>query len=169
MTRKPITVVLAATLAIAITACGTNKPSSAGASVHPSFLSYSECMRTHGVPDFPDPAAGGGIQISDNSGTIPQAPAFQSADRSCRKLLPGGGPGAQHASAATRAAMLRTSECMRRRGIPGFPDPTSALPSNPAAYSLVDDRGGVVLAIPARINPQSAAFRHALTACGGQL
>ena len=169
MTRQPIIVGVAVALAMAIAACGSSKPTSAGASTRAASLGYSECMRTHGVPNFPDPSPGHGFQFSANSGINPQAPAFQSADRSCQKLLPGAGPGAGQASAATRAAMLRTSECMRRHGISGFPDPTSSLPSNQDAYSVIDDIRGVVLAIPVNINPESPAFQHALTACKGHL
>jgi hypothetical protein len=54
---------------------------------------------------------------------------------------------------------------MRQHGISGFPDPTLTPPSNPAYYSGVLDRNGVVLAIPRSINTSSPAFKQAATAC----
>ena len=62
--------------------------------------------------------------------------------------------------------MVQTSECMRRYGVTDFPDPTLTLPSSPAGYSAVEDRGGVVLAIPNTINVASPAFQQAAKACG---
>jgi hypothetical protein len=117
------------------------------------------------VPNFPDPSGGGGIHIIPGSGIDPSSPSFESAKASCRKLLPGGGPPA-HASEQTKILMLRTSECIRRHGITGFPDPTLTLPSSPAGYSSVEDRGGGVLAIPNTIDIASPAFQQAAKACG---
>jgi hypothetical protein len=56
-------------------------------------LKYSQCMRSHGVPDFPDPsvAPGGGpvgFQVNSNvAGTA----AYAKANQACESLLPGGG------------------------------------------------------------------------------
>jgi len=57
---------------------------------------------------------------------------------------------------------------MRRHGVSGFPDPTLKLPpiADRAQYSLVEDRDGVVLAVPRTINTSSPAFKQAATACG---
>jgi hypothetical protein len=121
-------------------------------------------MRSHGVPNFPDPGPSGGIHLS--SDINPQSPAFESAHQACTKLLPGGGPGAQQPSKQAINQTLAISECMRRHGVPGFPDPTLKPPSSSAGYSLLEDRGGVVLAVPDTIDPGSPAFRQAATACG---
>ncbi len=61
---------------------------------------------------------------------------------------------------------LEVSECMRRHGVSGFPDPTLTMPSNPTDYSLVEDMDGVVLAVPSTINLGSPAFKEAAAACG---
>jgi len=53
---------------------------------------------------------------------------------------------------------------MRQHGVSGFPDPTLSLPSSPAGYSLLEDRGGVVLAVPSTINPASPTFKQAAAA-----
>jgi hypothetical protein len=160
-------VAIGSTLLIA--ACGSSGSSSAAASggANPAgiadFLKFSQCMRSHGVPDFPDPSAGGGIHLSP--GTNALSPAFKAAQVSCHKLLPGGGPGADHPTAQAKTQMLEVSVCMRRHGISGFPDPTLSPPSGAGGYSTIIDRGGVVLAIPDTINAQSPAFKQAAAVC----
>lgn len=116
-------------------------------------------MRSHGVPNFPDPSAGGGIHISAGSGINPVSPSFKAAQQDCQKLLPGGGPGNQHPTAEQIATARQISVCMRQHGITGFPDPTFKQPSSPAGYSILEDRGGVILAVPSTINPQSPSFQ----------
>jgi hypothetical protein len=37
---------------------------SSGGSGHASTLAYARCLRSHGVPDFTDPDAGGNLQLS---------------------------------------------------------------------------------------------------------
>jgi hypothetical protein len=57
---------------------------------------YSQCMRAHGLPDFPDPSAGGlSIQIHPGSDLNPRSPTFQSASKTCAKSagVPGFGGG----------------------------------------------------------------------------
>ena len=53
------------------------------------LLAYSRCMRAHGVPDFPDPNASGGLQLSGGPGSDldPNNPAFQAAQRVCQPVL----------------------------------------------------------------------------------
>jgi hypothetical protein len=55
-------------------------------------LKYTQCMRSHGVPNFPDPSSGpnGAIGFSRvNAGT----PAYTKANQACQSLLPGSGGG----------------------------------------------------------------------------
>jgi hypothetical protein len=52
-------------------------------------LNFSKCMRTHGLRDFPDPGANGGIQIRGTPGSDlnPNSPAFQAAQKACQPIL----------------------------------------------------------------------------------
>lgn len=154
--------------AVAIAACGSpsKSPSAAGSSGVAQGIKYAARMRANGVPSFPDPGSGGGIQIQIGSGLNPFSPSFKAAQASCVKLLPGGGPGNQHPSAERIKLMLQTSQCMRRHGVAGFPDPTLRPPASPVGYSALEDRGGVVLAIPDTINTESPAFKQAASDCG---
>lgn len=58
---------------------------------------YAKCMREHGIPQFPDPAPNGGLQINnDQLGFGPDDPKFTAADEACAQYMPqppGGGAG----------------------------------------------------------------------------
>lgn len=154
---------------VAVAACGSSSKPASPSTAASQGIKFADCMRSHGVPNFPDPTgAGGGIRIQIGSGVNPASPAFQSAQRSCGKLLPGGGPGSGPPSAQAHAQLLKTSECMRAHGISGFPDPSSGSPPAPGsgAYSAVMGRGGYFLAIPSSIDMRSPAFTRAAAACG---
>ncbi len=87
-------------------------------------LKYSRCMRSHGLSDFPDPGAGGGIQLSGgpNSDLNPSDPTFVAAQNACQKYLPFGKPSAAQQAHAEQQA-LKFAACMRKNGVPNFPDP----------------------------------------------
>ena len=162
----------AAAIALALAGCGSsNKPRSSNRSAHANqFLAFSQCMRSHGVTNFPDPSSGGGIQIGNASGINPATPSFKAAQSACFHLLPGGGPPRGKPSAEVMQQMVSMSECMRAHGVTGFPDPTESSGGppnlNPANYSLVEDRGGAILAVPRSIDVNSPVFQHASAACG---
>jgi hypothetical protein len=56
-------------------------------------LKFVACMRTHGLPAFPDPVVSAqGVSFRGPAGVGPNSSQFQSAQQACRKLLPGGPP-----------------------------------------------------------------------------
>jgi hypothetical protein len=117
-------------------------------------------MRAHGVANFPDPTSQGAIQIGPSSGIDPNSAKFRSAQAACQRLLPNGGKPSPAQLAAAQQHALAFSACMRRHGLPDFPDPDFS-------------GGGIGLKIHIRpgsdLNPNSAAFRAAQTACQGKL
>jgi len=132
------TAALVALLALATIAagCGGSKsPDAAGgggsSSVLAKFEAYSNCMRGHGVPDFPDPTTspGGGVSFQINGGPGSDLnhnnPSFMAADKACRSLLPGGGQAPAALSTQRIAAEVSWARCMRSHGLPRFPDPNS--------------------------------------------
>jgi hypothetical protein len=151
--------------AVALSACGSSsKPS--GTSQVSIGIKFAGCMRTHGVPNMPDPGSGGGIQFSDNSGINPASPAFQAAQRQCGGLLPGGGPGRVQGSASRKLQMVHLAECMRSHGLTSFPDPTSAAPSlPPTGGGIAFGAPGSFIAVPQSM-VQSPAFKQAARVCG---
>jgi hypothetical protein len=47
-------------------------------------LKFAQCMRTHGVPNYPDPNNQGGITIGGRDGIDPNSPQFQAAQKACQ-------------------------------------------------------------------------------------
>jgi hypothetical protein len=89
-------------------------------------IAFSRCMRSDGVPNFPDP---------DSSGAIPKvalqrlgvsSSRFQAAQTACAHLLPNAGrPPSQAQLQQAKAQGLRFARCVRSHGVPNFPDPGS--------------------------------------------
>jgi hypothetical protein len=150
---------------LATAACGSSgEPSDTASSGNPA-LEFARCTRAHGVPNFPDPTPGGGLQIGPSSGINPRSPAFQAAQRACAKFGPKfGGPPSM--SASQRQAALRFAECMRANGVPNFPDPTETAPNGTARVLVLQ---GMVFALGSGIDPKSPAFRQAAPKCGVRL
>jgi hypothetical protein len=132
--------------------------SASSASPDSQAVAYSACMRTHGVPNFPDP------KISTNGNEVRVAvrvtpditgnPQFKSAQQACAKLLPGGGPGEgsnHEISPQEQSQYLKAAACIRTHGMPNFPDPTFS--------------GGGVHVSQKGINLRSPQVRAAEEAC----
>jgi hypothetical protein len=66
-----------------------------GASANPSQLQFSQCMRRHGEPAFPDPASNGSFTLPP--GMNAESPQFQNAEKACQSLMPSN-PGGASAS-----------------------------------------------------------------------
>jgi len=66
------------------------------------YLKAAACIRSHGVPNFPDPTfSGGGVHI-EHQGLNESSPAFKAAVHACESLIPGGvhgGPGSSREAA----------------------------------------------------------------------
>ena len=161
---------LAATLVLA--ACGSGGPGvaslgAAGSSPTPSggsgskaqsSVTFSQCMRQHGITNFPDPGSRGEVSINGGpgSGLDINSPQFQSAQAACRSLLPNNGVPDPSQQAAFQAAALAVSRCMRAHGIADFPDPQ---------FHSTGGGGGVTLKLPDSINAKSPQFQAAMQAC----
>jgi hypothetical protein len=152
--RRRASIALAAvSCLLALAACGSSGPSSSAGtgSGDGLALKFAECMRSHGVPNFPDPGKPVG---GPGSGINLQAPGFRSAGQTCDKLTNNPQPQGTPASASQRRAALAVSECMRKHGVPNFPDPT--FPSS----------GGISFQVVGAGNtPQSPAFQRAQKVC----
>ena len=119
-------------------------------------------MRSHGVPNFPDPSPGGPSVIPN--WINPQAPAFLFAQKACAKFV-GGGGSPRAGAASEKVALVNLAKCMRAHGPPNFPDPTASPPPAPPPGSHTGNAigiGGVYLVFP----PQSPALKRAAATCG---
>jgi hypothetical protein len=115
-------------------------------------VAYSRCMREHGIPKFPDPKPGPNgepnLQITPDQIGAGQA-QLQAAERACQSLAP---PSSPTRDQGQYEAALRYADCMRKNGVPDFPDPKRGA------------NGGVILG-GARVNPNSPSFQKAQQAC----
>jgi hypothetical protein len=119
-------------------------------------LAFSQCMRAHGVADFPDPNAQGQIAISGgpDSDLSPNNPTFEKAQNACQSKMPTPSP-AQQAQALKSA--LEMSQCMRSHGITDFPDPQSG----PGGRISMKINGSP----SSDLNPNDPAFQRAQKIC----
>ncbi len=135
-----------------------------------AMIAFAKCMRSNGVPNFPDPTAGGGFLFHASPGLI-SSPSFKAAQAKCHKLMPGGGPPGPglttNPSSQTLAKMLTIAQCMRKHGVSDFPDPRTSVPSKPfgSGYGVISDIEGVILVFPSTIDQQSPTFTRAAAAC----
>jgi hypothetical protein len=129
-----------------------------GPEAQKKMVAFAQCIRSHGVPDFPEPSEGH-LLIKGNSknGLNPGSPQFRSAMKACHSLAPAPKIGPQQ-TAAMQAQALKFSACMRSHGVPNFPDPKF-------------EGGGVQLQIKrgSGIDPQSSQFQAAQKACQGDM
>ncbi len=116
-------------------------------------VAYAQCMRAHGLPNFPDPNAQGDFLISPKVAN-PRSTTFQHANAVCQHLEPNGGRQTAAENAEALKLALQASACMRSHGVLNFPDPTSG-PNG--GFSLRIGGGGV--------NPNSPVFKDAMRAC----
>ena len=123
---------------------------------------YANCMRSHGVPDFPDPNSHGEFQLRPvkgedgrtrpNEDLVPSSPAFHAAERVCG---PFGSAGRQVTAVQEDQGFqkeLQAAACMRANGVPDYPDP-----------KLID--GSIDLEFNGKFNPDSPAFQRAARKC----
>jgi hypothetical protein len=128
----------------------TASPSqSATVSGEAEALQYAACMRSHGVPDFPDPTVQNGsvgFSITAGDGVDQNSPQYQSARQACSSLR---GGGTANSGSGNLAKELKFAQCMRSHGVPDFPDPNK--------------NGG--FSGTSTVNPSSPAFQKAQSTC----
>ncbi len=99
--------------------------SSSGATPLAEAVAYSQCVRSHGVPNFPDPVQtpSGGYGYR-TVGIDPNSDAFQGAVQACKALPSPWNSTGQQLSPAQQQAWLSWAKCIRANGVPNLPDPT---------------------------------------------
>jgi len=145
---KPVPMLVAAAGLALLAAC-SGPPASAGAGGTPTAaVAYSHCMRTHGVPDFPDPAGQAGVpKVTPQQVGVSNA-RLQAAQSSCAQLL----QPIQAQQPQIMTGLLKFARCMRAHGIPNWPDPGT------------DRNGQPVFDIPG-IDPDSPRVSNTADAC----
>jgi len=143
--RTAAAIIATGALALLAAACG-GSPSSTGSAGSATaggstdtqkLVAYSRCIRSHGVPNFPDPSGGQPPKASAQLLGVSSS-QLQAAQRNCQHLLPNtGGSLQQQAQQCVLAGVCpqtvvhqmltsgrRFAVCMRAHGVPNWPDPT---------------------------------------------
>jgi hypothetical protein len=145
--RTAAAVIATTVLALLAAACGGSGSSTghggsanaAGSATSASYVSYSACMRSHGVPNYPDPDSSGQLPKPDAHHLGVSSSRLQATQQACQQVLPKTGR-AITADSVTQCMMaddcprslvqhLLDEErsfagCMRADGVPNWPDPT---------------------------------------------
>jgi hypothetical protein len=145
--RTAAGVIAAAALALLAAACGgsgspggSGGASPAGGSWDAQLIAFSRCMRSHGVPKFPDPTRGMVPRVTWGEVGVSAAQMTASA-RACQHLLPSG----PHEGPPQTQNLVRhgldVARCMRAHGIPfrDPPEPGSAADLGTAGPGAVSD------------------------------
>lgn len=131
--RRPAAAFAVIALVLLISACGSSAPSGTGdrtAANAAKAVKFAKCMRTNGVSQFPDPSASGNFTIdaiANGTSLKTNTPAFTKALTACKDLEPAGFTGTKRSSQQQNAA-LKFARCMRKNGVPDFPDPVNGGP-----------------------------------------
>ena len=109
---------------VASVASSTNTATS-----QPGLVGYARCMRSNGVPSFPDPGGKGEIPKAQVVAAAQRNRGkFDSASTACNHLLPSTGLATQDTVQQKRIQLadeLSFARCMRSHGVSAFPDPTA--------------------------------------------
>jgi hypothetical protein len=113
-------------------------------------------MRSHGVPNFPDPDENGRLLITGGTDANGQKTGLdmntlqaKKAAQACKQLQPNGGRPSAAQEAKDQRAFLTYARCMRSHGVARFPDP----------------KPGGGLQIGPNVDPNTPQFRAAQEAC----
>ena len=98
-------------------------------------VAYSHCMRSNGVPNYPEPSSNGNLPKGNAQAFGISTSQYQAAEQACGHLLPGSG-----SASLTQCLMTgdcprslvqpaleqgrKFAPCMRSHGVPNWPDPT---------------------------------------------
>jgi hypothetical protein len=137
---RPLWIAVAMLGGASIAGCGSVSISGdAGTNNASSAIPFAQCMRSNGVPNFPD------HPITPASGINIASPAYEHAQSACREYLPPSTP-PPPTPESVREQLRLLAECMRANGVPNFPDP--------------DANGNIQFPASSPI-PESPAFQHA--------
>jgi hypothetical protein len=169
--RAAVLIAAAAGIGLLAAACGgssTQTNSFAPGATYTQMLAFAKCMRSNGVPNFPDPDRQGDF----NNATVNALTSNNSGDNAldqCRSVLPNAGTGLtveqiQQIQQTNLRNAVKAAHCMRAHGITNFPDPagtTQASGVNWQPVASAEQAGG--------FNQNSPSYEAAFMACNGKL
>jgi len=162
---RPAPAVIAAAVSLLLAAaCGGNRSGIgssgpayvSGSTTSASNVAYSACMRSHGVPNYPDPDSSGQLPKPDAHHLGVNSTQLQATQQACQHLLPNTGRAinvgsvqqCMEADDCPRALVQqvltqerRFAQCMRSRGVPNWPDPVTDSQGRPVFAISISKEG----------------------------
>jgi hypothetical protein len=153
-------------------ACGgssTETNTFAPGATYTQALAFAKCMRSNGVPQFPDPDRQGNFNNTQIEALQNNDPQADNAIHQCRSVLPNAGTGLTSEQMQTIQQQnlhnaVKAAHCMRARGITNFPDPAGTTQASGVNWQPVISAiqaGGLSLNTP--------SYEAAFMACNGKL
>ena len=161
--RTAAAVLATAVLALLAAACGSSgssadshgSPNAAGSTTAASLVRYSACMRSHGVPNYPDPDSSGQLPKPDAHHLGVSSSQLRASQQTCQHLLPNSGDAINASSVqqcmeaddCPKSLVQQVldeersfAQCMRSHGVPNWPDPITDSQGRPVfAISISKD------------------------------
>ena len=118
---------LVALIGVISAGCGSDAPSGTvgdkKATDRDKAVRFAECIRAHGVSDFPDPDAKNQFEYG-----VSVTPAvWKRATTACKDLQPPGTLSSKR-TPEEQSGALKFAQCMRDNGVKDFPDPANGEP-----------------------------------------
>jgi hypothetical protein len=138
--RPPAALAMVALISLIGAGCGSNAPTETAATTaaaagtsatgpntkltaRDKAVKFAECIRAHGVSDFPDPNAKNDFEYG-----VSVSPAvWKQATSACKDLQPPGTLSSKR-TPKQQSASLRFAQCIRDHGVKDFPDPVNGEP-----------------------------------------
>ena len=161
--RTAAAVLATAVLALLAGACGSSgsstgshgSPNAGGSTTAASLVRYSACMRSHGVPNYPDPNSSGQLPKPDARHLGVSSSQLRASQQTCQHLLPNSGDAINASSVqqcmeaddCPKSLVQQVldeersfAQCMRSHGVPNWPDPITDSQGRPVfAISISKD------------------------------
>ena len=132
--RRMIALILISVCAATAAGCGggsagqhASGPAASGTEQAMTVMrDLARCIRSHGMPGWPDPVLNPLTNQPDFPPGAPRVPPnIQQACQSIASRLPPQAQTSQPPTAASMQALLRFARCMRSHGVVGWPDPNT--------------------------------------------
>jgi hypothetical protein len=164
---RVVPIAAVAALALLATGCGgggssatppvasaTTTTASTATTARGALVAFSSCMRSHGMPSFPDPQQiGSNVKLTIHN-TVGDNPRYQAALSACNGLLPSRSTPETPQQVHKRLEdALSFARCMRSHGVSRFPDPDA---HGQLTVEMVQAQG---------IDVHSTAILHVLQTC----
>jgi hypothetical protein len=131
-------------------------------------LAFAKCMRSNGVPNWPNPDHQGNFNNAQIEALQNNNSQADNAIHQCRSVLPNAGTGLtveqiQQIQQQNLTSAVKAAHCMRAHGITNFPDPAGTTQASGVNWQPL------LSAIQAGLSLNTPSYEAAFMTCNGKL